>query len=81
MKKSLLNKCESPEQERELKQSFVAAHLLREKLGEVLVDKAVNAQRNSIGKEGYDCPNWAYKQADIVGYQRALNEIMNLLDD
>lgn len=30
-------------------------------------------------KQDYDSPSWAYKQADQIGYNRALKEIMSLL--
>jgi len=30
-------------------------------------------------KNNYDNPNWAYKAADSVGYQRALKQIITLL--
>lgn len=29
----------------------------------------------------YDCPSWAYKQADQNGYNRAIRKIKNLLKD
>jgi hypothetical protein len=28
----------------------------------------------------YDCPSWAYKEADRIGYNRAIQEVLNLLD-
>lgn len=30
--------------------------------------------------EDYDSPSWAYKQADRNGYNRALTEIINILN-
>jgi len=35
--------------------------------------------KRSISVEEYDNPNWAYKQADGVGYARAYQEIVNLI--
>ena len=29
--------------------------------------------------DDYDCPSWAYKQADKVGYRRALKEVIDLI--
>lgn len=81
MKTSLLNKAEGAEQEVELRQSFAAAHLLREKLIEVLLDKAALSQKLSISKDCYELAGWPYLQADTVGYQRALQEVVGLLVD
>lgn len=29
----------------------------------------------------YDSPSWAYRQADAIGYARAITKIINMLDD
>jgi hypothetical protein len=37
-------------------------------------------QNGVVSKEtDYDCPSWAYKQADKAGYLRAYNEILQLV--
>jgi viroplasmin and RNaseH domain-containing protein len=36
--------------------------------------------RTKISKTSYENPNWAYLQADSVGYERALNEILEYLN-
>ena len=28
----------------------------------------------------YDSPSWAYKQADRIGYNRALNQVLDLIN-
>lgn len=30
-------------------------------------------------RKDYDNPNWAYKQADFIGYERACNELLDIL--
>ena len=79
LQKGMLNKCQSKAEETELRQSYASAHLMREKLSQVLSDKAEEAQRASLAKEGYESAAWAYKQADNVGYQRAIQEILKYL--
>lgn len=76
LQKGLLAKCSD---EQELRQSFLAGHAFREALSTLLKDKQEASRRLSLGADRYDCPNWAYKQADNVGYQRALEEILKYL--
>lgn len=63
----------------DLESSYKAATLLRRRLVEVLLEKAEVANRNARSKIAYDNPNWAYLQADNVGYERCLYEIIDLL--
>jgi len=64
---------------RELKVQFNASAVVFQRLEELIDAKLKESSKESISKAGYDCPNWAYKQADVVGYQRALAEIKSLL--
>lgn len=44
-----------------------------------LVEICYNMVKNSeVDTSDYDSPNWAYKQADKVGYRRALRQIIML---
>lgn len=63
----------------DLEGSYKAASLLRRRLVEVLKEKAEISNRNARSKVTYDNPNWAYLQADNVGYERCLYEIIDLL--
>lgn len=65
----------------ELKSSFLAGGLFREKLKSVLQDKIRVADAGRVSEEGYASPNWAYKQADASGYVRAMQEVVSLLED
>ena len=62
----------------DIKASFKASTVVRRRLKEMCQGKVESSF--SLSKDSYDCPNWTYKQADTVGYQRALKEIMSLLD-
>lgn len=53
--------------------------LLR-RLTEIISRKIDTANRGHISKEAYQDSTWAYKQADYVGYVRALNEMLRLTD-
>lgn len=67
------------QQKEELERDFLSSPLLREQLTKIC-EKKINAIRaDARSKEGYDSPNWAFKQADAVGYERALHEIISLL--
>jgi hypothetical protein len=65
----------------EVRASFKSAKLLRLRLAEILETKMSEKERTSLDAEGYDCPNWAYKMADLQGYKRALAEIISLISE
>jgi len=70
----------SADSKKEMTASFKGSLVLRKRLQVLLDAKEKEFERSSISKDGYDSPNWAYKQADLVGYKRALSEINSLLD-
>lgn len=64
-----------------MKDAFKSSLFLRTKLASIL-NKKTDAERKSlITKSSYDNPNWALIQADSVGYQRAMQEVINLVTD
>ena len=69
----------TPEQKKEMTSAFTSAGFLRERLSGILEDKIETNRTASISKTSYDNPNWAYLQADAVGYERAMKEIISLL--
>lgn len=64
---------------KEVELSFNGSGLLRKRLEVLLESKIKSADKDSYSKEGYDCPSWAYKQADLSGYKRAMNEVISLI--
>jgi len=78
MKKSWITGLDEHD-EKELRGDFASSQVTRKRLAKLLEDKAKVAHDNSIAKEGYDIPNWPYKQADHIGYQRALKEVIDLI--
>lgn len=77
--KSCWTKGLNDQEKSDLEGSYKAATLLRKRLIEVLKDKAEVSNRNARSKVTYDNPNWAFLQADNVGYERCLYEIIDLL--
>ncbi len=65
----------------EIRLNFNSSAVIRRRLTEVIKSKSRGADRDSLLKEGYECPSWAYKQADLVGYKRAMSEIIHLLTE
>ena len=64
--------------EADIKSAFKSSTVIRARLSEICEDKLVSAL--TTNKAQYDNPNWCYQQADIIGYRRALEEIISLLE-
>lgn len=58
------------------KERVLSSKEVLDKLIEILYNK-VQAQSSSSDND-YESPSWAYKQADKVGYTRALKEVIEL---
>lgn len=58
---------------------FKASLSVRRRLSELLKDKQQQSLKDTRRKETYANPNWAYVQADGVGYERALSEVISLI--
>lgn len=80
MKKSLISGL-TEEQAEEISRDFVASAFLRKRLSDILTQKISSKRSESTSKASYDSPSWAYYQADAIGYERALNEVISLLSN
>lgn len=69
----------SPSDAKEVKDEYNASAVLRERLAVMLKDKQRLAYAKTLKEDAYESPNWGFKQADAVGYQRAIDEIIDLL--
>lgn len=78
LQSKILSKCSAEEKE-EIRGSYVASYAYHQKLLEVLQDKLDAVENESLSKDLYENPNWAYRQADIAGYKRAIKEIKSFL--
>lgn len=81
MKTSWLSGVKDASVKKELRANYIASKMIRERLTEMLDTKLSSSVRASRSSESYDSPNWALKQADATGYQRALEEVKSLLED
>lgn len=62
---------------KDIRASFTSSVVMRRRLEEMLKEKLEKTY--STADNEYENPNWAFKQADSVGYRRALKDILNLL--
>lgn len=70
-----------PERAKDVRANFKESLVMRRRLLELL-DKKINASvRNGRSITSYDNPNWALLQADARGYERAIQEVLDLLND
>jgi hypothetical protein len=63
----------------ELKGSYLSSLPVRQRLEVLIQEKLKASYDESKAKSSYENPNWAYLQADHRGYERALHEIIKLI--
>lgn len=78
--KTTITKGLEAEKAKEVKAEFLSSAILRERLRHLLNEKITTNRTATTSKDAYGIPNWAYLQADAVGYERALNEVISLLE-
>lgn len=64
----------------EMKRLFLSNAFFRKREQQILLDKITVIRQKNVIEASYDSPNWALKQADAVGYERALQEIISILE-
>ena len=67
------------EKREEVEEAFSRGILLRSRLKELLENEIENERRKTRSETLYENMNWAYRQADAVGYERALNHVISLI--
>ena len=65
----------------EIRQVYSGSARFRAKLVELLTEKANSRRAGALSEESYVSPNWAYQQADAIGSERALKEIISLISE
>lgn len=65
----------------EIVNAFKHNAVLRLRLVTILQEKIDASRKESCSKDGYDSPNWAFKQADSAGFIRGMHEIIDLLQE
>lgn len=64
----------------EMVSSFNASGNIRSRLILLLKEKQETARKANMQESMYENPNWGLKQADVIGYSRALEEVISLLE-
>lgn len=67
------------QREADVKSAFKSATVIKKRLKEICEDKIAAAL--TTNKNQYDSPNWCYQQADVIGFRRAMEEIISLLEN
>ena len=67
------------EHKEEMKREFISSALLRARLTNLAANKIEEYSTSKMSKNNNENSNWAYLQADQIGYERALSEIISLL--
>lgn len=68
-----------PEIGKEIEAEFKHSARFRERLIDILMSKNESNRSNVRQKTSYERPSWAYEQADAVGYERAIYEVISLI--
>lgn len=63
----------------EVRSEFIHSVHLRERLIDVLNVKKASLRSEVTSKTSYESPSWAFFQADAIGYERAIDEVISLL--
>ena len=63
-----------------VRKDFEASAIMRGRLKELLSDKIRVSNEEARSKDAYQSPSWAYLQADARGYERAMQEILSLIE-
>lgn len=80
MKTVLTSGIKDEDQKKAIAAQFNASALLRGQVSKILNAKIESSWKGSMKESSYENPNWALKQADARGYERAMQEILNILN-
>lgn len=79
--KTVLKKGLTKEQAVEIESDFKASAFFRERLSAILEDKVDALRKEVRQKNSYESPSWAYVQADYIGFERAMFEVISLISN
>ncbi len=63
------------DQQDDFKKIVLGSQKVLDKLQKIVYDMRMESK-----SVDYDSPNWSHKQADLIGYNRALTDVSKLLD-
>ncbi len=76
MKSQWLKECKTKEDKEKVRQLILSNRESLDRLKEILEPLL----KETPPTADYDCPSWAYKQADRIGYNRALNQVLDIIN-
>lgn len=71
--------CKNPDEKEERREIVQSGRPLRELLQMILEKRLQRVQEDRKKRSLYDSPNWAFIQADLVGAERELTELLSLM--
>ena len=77
--KTVLTKGLDKDKAGEVLLEFSSSAFFRQRLEEVMKEKIESSQKAARSRDRYLEPSWALNQADAIGYERALNEVISLI--
>lgn len=78
---SAITKGLEPDVAKEIRGDFKSSLLIRKRFITLIEEKIDANRKNARDKINYESPSWSFYQADAVGYERALSELIVMLSD
>lgn len=72
--------CKSQEDKDKRIERVISSHYVLKVLSKILEDKLESNRQLQESKSNYESPAWSEQQADFIGSQRALRDIIDLLN-
>jgi uroporphyrinogen-III synthase len=69
------------ERVKELTQEFKHSFFLRGRLKDILKERNESNRVRVRSTKAYEKPSWAFEQADAIGYERAIFEVISLISE
>ena len=66
---------------KDVEDAFASSALMRRRLAAIIEELYQQELESRIKSSEYESPAWAFKQADAVGYARALKRLQNILQE
>lgn len=66
---------------KDVEDAFNSSTFVRKRLVEIIENMYQEEVAKRIKEDEYENPAWAFKQADAIGYARALRNLQNILEE
>lgn len=68
------------QEDKDIRSSYAESFIIRKRLTQILADKIDGKMKTAMSNDAFDSPSWAFLQAESIGYAKAMQEIIKLLD-